>query len=282
MGTTFLGVLTIMKKTNILLKITKVLCILLLSTFTLAACSQPTSTPSKQNSTTSDNTTESDSSDVSDSTDNQDNPESPSDQTPTQLQILLILPQNSVSSFSTATWNDIDFVYGNDMYKWQNAFTSSSDCQIEIMENGNNINLEAEVYSDKISVKADEEGTVYFRIKNTRANIVTNYTAVTFLDDSFESNTEVQFVGTWYTDYTQGLIDTIDFYSDGTGYCSNSRYPNSGGNNFRWSVNDSSTLNITNALGKTGTCTYSFIGESLILKNFLGLPQNTEVTFTKF
>ena len=273
-----------MKKTNILFKITKVLCVLLLSTFTLAACSQPTSTPSNQNSTTSDNTTELDSSDDTDSTDNQDNPESPSDQTPTQLQILLILPQNSVSAFSTTTWNDIDFIYGNDLHKWQNAFTSSSDYQIEIMENGNenNINLEAEVYSDKISVKADEEGTVYFRIKNTRANIVTNYTVVTFLDDSFECNTEVQFVGTWYTDYTQGLIDTIDFYSDGTGYCSNSRYPNSGGNSFRWNIRDSMTLNITNSLGSTGTCSYSFIDESLVLTNFMGLPKNTAVTFTKF
>ena len=274
-----------MKKINIFISITKVLCVLLPSLFIMAACSQPTSTPSNQTPATSDNTTKSDSSDDSNSTDTQDTPESPAVSIPTQLQILLILPHNSTSSFSTEDWNDITFVSGNDLYNWQNAFTSSADCQIEIMEHGNenNINLEAVVYSDKVSVKSDEEGTVYFRIKNTNANLVTNYTAVTFLDNSSsESNTEVRFVGTWHTNYTQGLIDTIDFYSDGTGYCHNSRYPNSGGNNFRWSVKDSSTLNITNSLGSTGTCSYSFIGESLVLTNFMGLPRNTAVTFTKF
>ena len=273
-----------MKKINILISITKVLCVLLSSLFIMAACSQPTSTPSNQTPATSDNTTESDSSDDSISTDTQDTPESPAVSIPTQLQILLILPQTSTSSFSTGDWNDITFVSGNDLYNWQNAFTSSADCQIEIMENGNenNINLDAVVYSDKVSVKSDEEGTVYFRIKNTNANLVTSYTAVTFLDNSSsESNTEVRFVGTWQTNYTQGLIDTIDFYSDGTGYCHNSRYPNSGGNTFRWSIRDYTTLNITNSLGHTGTCSYSFIGQSLTLTNFLGLPQNTAVTFTK-
>lgn len=274
-----------MKKINTLISITKVLCVLLSLLFIMAACSQPTSTPSNQKPASSDNSSESDSTDDSDSTDTQDTPEPQAEPIPTQLQILLILPQTSASSFSTEDWNDISFVSGNDLYKWQNAFTSSADCQIEIMENGNenNINLEAVVYSDKVSVKANEKGTVYFRIKNTNANLVTNYTAVTFLyNSSSESNTEVRFVGTWYTNYTQGLIDTIDFYSDGTGYCHNSRYPNSGGNNFRWSVKDSSTLNITNSLGSTGTCSYSFIGESLVLTNFMGLPRNTAVTFTKF
>ena len=274
-----------MKKINIFISITQVLCVLLSSLFIMAACSQPTSTPSNQKPSTSDNTAESDSSDDSDSTDTQDSTESSAESLPTQLQILLILPHNSTSSFSTGDWNDISFIFGNDLYKWQNTFTSSSDYQIEIMENGNenNINLKAVVYSDKVAVTSDEEGTVYFRIKNTNANLVTNYTAVTFLDNSSsKNNTEVRFVGTWQTNYTQGLIDTINFYSDGTGYCHNSRYPNSGGNNFRWSVKDSSTLSITNSLGNTGTCSYNFIGESLVLTNFLGLPQNTAVTFTKF
>lgn len=274
-----------MKKTNKPFTITKVVFILLLSIISLTACSQPTSTPSNQKPASSDNSSESDSNDDSDSTDTQDTPEPQAEPIPTQLQILLILPQTSASSFSTQDWNDISFVSGNDLYKWQNAFTSSADCQIEIMENGNenNINLEAVVYSDKVSVKANEEGTVYYRIKNTNANLVTNYTAVTFLNySSPEINVESQLTGTWQTNYTQGLIDTIDFYSDGTGYCHNSRYPNSGGNNFRWSVKDSSTLNITNSLGSTGTCSYSFIGESLVLTNFMGLPRNTAVTFTKF
>lgn len=263
-----------MKKTNKPFTITKLVFILLFSIVSLTACSHPTNSPASIPVNP----------ERTDSTDNTDTQDTPTTPTEAQPKILLIMPQDPNTSFATDTWEKIDFVSGTDLYKWQDDFVSSSDCEIEIMENGNenNINLEAVVYSDKVSVKSDEEGTVYFRIKNTNANLVTNYTAVTFLDNSSsESNTEVRFVGTWQTNYTQGLIDTIDFYYDGTGYCHNSRYPNSGGNTFRWSIRDYTTLNITNSLGHTGTCSYSFIGQSLTLTNFLGLPQNTAVTFTK-
>lgn len=270
-----------MKKTNKPFTITKVVFILLLSIVSLTACSQPTNSPASipvNSETSSDNP---DRRDSTDDTDTQDTPTTPAE---TQPKILLILPQDSNTSFATDTWEEIDFVSGTDLYKWQDDFVSSSDCEIEIMENGNenSIALEVNVYSSKVSVKANREGTVYFRIKNNRANIVTNYTAVIFLNySSPEINVESQLTGTWQTNYTQGLIDTIDFYSDGTGYCHNSRYPNSGGNTFRWSIRDYTTLNITNSLGHTGTCSYSFIGQSLTLTNFLGLPQNTAVTFTK-
>lgn len=252
------------KTKNILLK--KVFCLLSISLFILVACSQQTNTPSNQGSTTSTPS------------------EDPDSTQKKELQILLILPLNSISSFSIDTWNNINFVSGNDLNKWQNAFTNSSDYEIEIMENGNenNINLETIIYSDKVSVKGNIEGTVSFRIKSISSNIMTNYTTVTFLDNSSsENNLGIRFVGTWQTNYSQGIIDTIDFYSDGTGYYSNSRYPDSGGDTFKWRIIDSTTLKITNSLGSTETCSYIFNGSSLVLTNFLGLPQNTAVTFYK-
>lgn len=275
-----LGVLTIMKKTNIFLTITKVFCILFSSFYILAACSQPTSTPSNQGSTATDNTTESDSSGDSNSTDTQDNPETPSAPAPSSPQIVLILPQNSTSSFSTDCWNDITFVSGNDLNKWQNAFTSSTDCQIEIMENGNenNINLETVVYSDKISVKCNGEGTVSFRIKNTSANLVTNYTMISFVSSSANTNNPNRFYGTWRTADTY-LIDTITFNQNGSGEQYNSNYSSSR-TNIAWFVTNANTIHITSG-GSSCNATYSFSEDLQTLRLTNLWDYNQTLTFTK-
>ena len=89
------------------------------------------------------------------------------------------------------------------------------------------------------------------------------------------------FAGIWRTNYNQGLIDTIIFNSNGTGSYNNSKYPSSGSGTFRWSIANNTTLNIWNSLNQSSTCTYYFTGTTLTLTNFLGLPINTAVTFTK-
>ncbi len=274
-----------MKKTNFVFNITKVLSVLIVSIFTLTACAQPTGTPSNSGRPPA-NPTNTGSTETPDSPTSPETPTTPTTPTTpsTQQRILIILPQDGNNSFAKETWVDINFVSGSNLNDWQNAFVSSSDCEIEIMQNGNdnNITLEATVYSSKVSVRADREGLIYFRVKNNRANIVSNYIGVTFSNNSSSgSNVEVRFVGTWQTSFSQGLIDTVEFYSNVTGGYSNSRYPSSGSDTFRWSGRDATTLESINSLNSTSTCSYSFAGVSLVLTNFLGLPQNTAITFIK-
>lgn len=247
----------------------------------LISCSQPTSTPVVPP-VTSPTTPSGPTQPTSPATPGTESTEPENPSAPVQ-RIVMILPQNTDRNFAINYWETINFT-GTGVDEWSRNFTSSSDCEIEIMDQGNesDINLQAMIHTDRVYVKADKAGNISFRVKNRTKNIVSNYLMLIFSDNSQNTNNQgSQFYGTWKTSFSQGLIDTIEFYSNGTGRYSNSRYPSAGSDTFSWSVRNSTTLNITNSLNQDSTCTYSFASGSLILKNFFGLPQNTEITFRK-
>ena len=149
-----------------------------------------------------------------------------------------------------------------------------------------------------LTVTSTEEGRVGFYVHNETLqsysaiydrwgeifyNAAENY--ILYID--FSKKTPVdelttkpeQFIGTWKTSYSSGLIDTITFNSDGTGRYSNSNYASAGSDTFRWSIKDDWTLILYNSLGQSSQCMFNFVGQKLKLKNFLGLPQNTYIEF---
>ena len=241
----------------------------------LAACSQPSNTPVVPviPPVTTPTTEEPDS---PASPESPENPETPA--TPQQRTLMIMSPDNT-RDFAVNTWEDINFV-GSNVNEWSSNFTSSSDCEIEIMEQGNssNVNLQATVTATKVSVKADKAGIVYFRVKNNRANIVSNYTMVNFVTSSADTNNPGRFYGTWVTNDNY-LVDTITFNQNGSGEQYNSNYPTSR-TNLIWSVTNANTIHISGG-GSSCNATYSFSGnmQTLTLTNFWDYSQ--PLTFIK-
>jgi hypothetical protein len=255
--------------------------VLFLSVVLITGCSQPSNppaipvitpvtTPTTDEPTTPENPT---------SPENPVTPTSPENPSSPQQRVLMILSPGHERNFSVNTWEDIDFV-GSSVDEWSSNFTNSSDCEIEIKEQGNssNINLQANVTATKVSIKADKTGIVYFRVKNNRANIVSNYTMVNFISNSANSNNPNCFYGTWITTDTY-LIDTIIFNQNGSGEQYNSNYSTSR-TNISWYVTNASTIHITSDESSCDA-TYSFSENFQTLRLTNLWDYNQTLTFTK-
>ncbi len=184
------------------------------------------------------------------------------------------------------------------------ACYSSDTYKIKIKSNPSNLQLARADYNyreNQISLFSANSGTITITLFNETANVESNECTVVFGNNSGNNggsngggnngggnggNNQIPsvtaFIGSWTTTYTNGLINTIQFRSDGTGRCY--KTGNQGENTFTWSIQSATTLNIVNTTQNqnlSSTCTYNLNGNTLVLTNFIGLPQNTQITFTK-
>lgn len=171
------------------------------------------------------------------------------------------------------------------------TFTNcKTDDKIElVIEYNNGADLAEANYYDPIRkcifLYSYSTGIIGISLENKTAKVKSNTCIVTFTDNTNnsggndEGNTISSLCGTWSTTYQSALIDTIEFYNDGTGKCYKSGY--SGSNTFNWNITEPGKMIVTNSLNQQGECTYTLNGNILVLKNFMGLPTGTEITFVK-
>lgn len=185
--------------------------------------------------------------------------------------IIIPTPEEAtVGEEKTIRYSNVANNYTNDEY------------EVIIVKNLNYIDVSIEAFSNRIIITGKSAGTIIFKVHNKTADCTSNDVEITFKEKIQEPViTETSFVGTWTTNYNNVLIDTIEFYSGGTGKCYNSKYPGSGDNTFKWVIRDTSTLKIWNSLNMEGLCTYNLNVNELTLTNFLGIPKDTPVLFTK-
>ena len=270
------------------MKKTKIFLLSIFAAALLLSCSNPTNTPSGSSS--------------SNSGAGQTPEDLPKDYSRKNCSIALPTSCNASTNL-TLNISQITLIncYSNDTYK------------VEITSNPSNIQLQLNEFSfneKTIRLFSATGGTIGIKLVNETAKVNSNICTVTFQaptttspgNDNGGNNdngqgsgsgsngtgeqnqgnpTAAAFAGTWKTNYTQGLIDTITFNSNGTGSYLNSNYSNAGSDTFQWSIANSTTLNLTDKLGNHSVCSYSFTGTSLILTNFFGLPQNTQITFNR-
>ena len=185
-------------------------------------------------------------------------------------------------------------------YTYRTGCYSTDSYRINIKTNPSNLQLSIAEYNyqeNEIRLCSANPGTITITLYNETARVESNECEVVFQNssgnngggsgnnggDNQQPNPSVTaFIGTWTTTYSNAVINTIQFRSDGTGRCYKTGY--SGENTFTWGIQNSTTLNIVNTTQNqniSSTCTYSLNGNLLILTNFFGLPQGTPITFTK-
>lgn len=157
----------------------------------------------------------------------------------------------------------------------------------DIAENGNpnNLNLRIHPFLEGMSIIPDNSGktgNITFRVwnkaLNTNAiNYVSNYMTVT-VENTVAAH-DTRFLGTWVTT-DQYLIDTIEFYSNGTMKQYNSQYSSSGYVQNNWEVKSANRIYFSGH-GSSCTATYSFSSDlqTLRLTNYFGY--NKTLTFRK-
>ncbi len=162
---------------------------------------------------------------------------------------------------------------------------SSDEFEVITVSNENNIEVDFEVYANKMCVIGHQEGTIVIKIRDKTANCESNECEITFSKDlTEEESVSLALVGKWKVEGQAGVYDTIEFYSDGTGklYLEG----NEGNNTFRWSITEAFTLSYVNTtmnLNIIGTSTYSLdeTGTKLTLTNFIGYENGTSGTYNK-
>lgn len=272
-----------MKKTSYI-TILKISMIILFAAFT--GCDTPSNPPvipvTPSNPTTPTTETPTTPSNPSNPT-NPTNPETPNN-TP-ELRILTILP--ATHTFNLSSPSTVTYISGNDFNTWKTQRNGTDDFGYDIAENGNtdNLNLQINPNLNGITIIPDNSGKtgsitfrVWNRALNTNAvNYVSNYMTLN-VENTVPAH-DTRFVGTWVTT-DQYLIDTIEFYSNGTMKQYNSQYSSSGYVQNNWEVKSANRIYFSGH-GSSCTATYSFSSDlqTLRLTNYFGY--NKTLTFRK-
>ena len=275
-----------MKKTSYI-TILKISMIILFAAFT--GCDTPSNPPvipvtpvTPSNPTTPTTETPTTPSNPSNPT-NPTNPETPNN-TP-ELRILTILP--ATHTFNLSSPSTVTYISGNDFNTWKTQRNGTDDFGYDIAENGNpdNLNLQINPNLNGITIIPDNSGKtgsitfrVWNRALNTNAvNYVSNYMTLN-VENTVPAH-DTRFVGTWVTT-DQYLIDTIEFYSNGTMKQYNSQYSSSGYVQNNWEVKSANTIRIT---GSGGNCnaTYAFSANNQTLQLTNYFDYNQTLTFHK-
>ncbi len=255
------------------MKKTILLFITILSFGILASCSNPTNTSQNQNT----NNTQSNNNDTNNNSSENNNNNS-NEQNQTNVKILQILPQTH-KSIEVNTMTTISYITGSDFEYWKTVGNINNNFGFEFAENGNPNNISFDItptVSNGIYVIADKPGTVTFRIWNkTTETLYSNYITLEFVKTV--QATDSRFIGKWITNDTY-LIDTIEFYSNGTMKHYNSSYPDSS-TQFNWEVKTANSIYISG----NSNCTANFIFtedlQTLRLINYFGYDKI--LNFTK-